>query len=288
MGLYFAIGMIALTTTLFLLRPLLLGEEFDSSGGPCDDPSSEPIDQDHAISAKDHNQASLKDEYRRRIADIDRDEARGLISEEDGEIARVQISRQLSRDIKELEAHDMKTENARKPLGKKQHVFAIALIGILPILAFALYFFIGNPELEDQPIKERLAQNEIGGEGGEPVRGPNAQSAQAQEGPSDKQIEQLIEQVKLRLEKDPEDEEGWAILARTFSTLKRNDEAAKAWAGLLKVNPDHSDGLWFSGVYAAQNGKPDEARTHWLKLQSRYNPDSDDYDLINQALATLN
>ena len=68
---------------------------------------------------------------------------------------------------------------------------------IIPVAAGALYWRIGTPD----------------------ALSPSAVAAHSADQPTREQIDAMIAQVKQRLEKEPNNVEGWAILARTHYTL---------------------------------------------------------------------
>lgn len=117
-------------------------------------------------------------------------------------------------------------------------------------------------------------------------------------------IETMVERLSQRLQAQPEDGEGWAMLGRSYMVLQRYAESAQAYAkanaliqppqadlliaegaalGLahggdlagrprelfqaaLKLAPDHARGLWFAGQAALQVDDVAEAQTYLEKL----------------------
>lgn len=55
------------------------------------------------------------------------------------------------------------------------------------------------------------------------------------------QIGKMIESLKARLEKEPENPNHWSTLARTYYSMGRFPEAAEAYAKLVKLVPDNAD-----------------------------------------------
>lgn len=52
------------------------------------------------------------------------------------------------------------------------------------------------------------------------------------------QIEGMVERLAAKLASQPDDEQGWRMLIRSYETLRRFDEAAVAYAKLLKLVPE--------------------------------------------------
>ncbi len=105
---------------------------------------------------------------------------------------------------------------------------------IAPIAAAALYWQIGTPgALSSQ-----------------------AAAAQDANQPTREQIDAMIAQVKQRLEKEPDNVEGWTILARTHYTLGNFQDAAVAYAALSALVPYDADLLAdYADALAMSQGK---------------------------------
>ena len=88
---------------------------------------------------------------------------------------------------------------------------------LVPLLAVALYAAIGNPKaLQPQP-------------------------AAPQVGPE--QIENMVAGLAKRLAAQPGDADGWRMLARSYETLRRFDQAADAYRHLIALEPNNADVL---------------------------------------------
>ena len=96
-------------------------------------------------------------------------------------------------------------------IGGLQSIVAL----IAPIAAAALYWQIGTPG-------RSIAASRV---------------AQDANQPSREQIDAMIAKVKQRLEKDPDNVEGWTILARTHYTIGNFQDAAAAYAALSSLCP---------------------------------------------------
>jgi cytochrome c-type biogenesis protein CcmH len=55
------------------------------------------------------------------------------------------------------------------------------------------------------------------------------------------QIDKMVESLKARLQKEPENPNHWSTLARTYYQMGRFPEAAKAYAKLVTLIPDNAD-----------------------------------------------
>src|SRR5690606_21852067 len=110
--------------------------------------------------------------------------------------------------------------------------------------------------------------------------------------------------LSRRLQAEPENIEGWLLLARSYRNMERFDDAlaalqsareqapdnpdvlvefaeARALASdsrridtesealidrALQINPQHQRGLWLRGISALQRGEPAEAAAQWERL----------------------
>ena len=172
-----------------------------------------PLLRPNVAQSIEHSAANItifKDQF----ADLDADLARGSISaEQHGESKRELEKRLLS----EVGATPQSRSAERRP----NRWSAVAVAVIIPLAAGALYWKIGTPEAVS--LSTVAAQN-----AGQPTR---------------EQIDAMIAQIKQRLEKEPNNVEGWAILARTHYTLGNFQEAAAAYATLSKLLPNDADAL---------------------------------------------
>jgi cytochrome c-type biogenesis protein CcmH len=92
-------------------------------------------------------------------------------------------------------------------------VITVALL--VPLLAVALYTVVGTPKaLQPQP-------------------------AAPQVGPE--QIENMVAGLAKRLAAQPNDADGWRMLARSYETLRRFDQAADAYRHLIALEPNSAD-----------------------------------------------
>jgi len=133
--------------------------------------------------------------FRDQLAELDRDVERGTIGQAEADAARNEISRRL------IAASQEAPKKAASGLGWA----AIAATLIVPLVALPLYLKSGNPQLADVPHAERMANAEKAGD-----------------------MEALIAKVEQHLEKNPDDLQGWQILAPSYRRAMRWDAAAIA------------------------------------------------------------
>jgi len=100
---------------------------------------------------------------------------------------------------------------------KRKAWSALALGLLLPAVAAALYFKLGNADGLD-PVK---------------LVAPQSYTTE--------QINAMVEQLAQRMKQQPDDAKGWAMLARSYVGLRRYPEAVDAYAHLVKLLPENAD-----------------------------------------------
>jgi len=163
---------------------------------------------------------------------------------------------------------------------------------------------------------------------------PSATATQPQPAPSPemsaedraKMIQGMVASLAARLEREPNDAEGWARLGRSYGVLGEREKSRDAWrraaelkpddpnvlaeyassiltvagdaapppeftavaAALIRLAPDDPDALWFAGVAAQARGDTQGAKEAWRKLLDRLPAESPARDEVLRALAGLN
>jgi cytochrome c-type biogenesis protein CcmH len=177
--------------------------------------------------------------YRDQLQELDRDKARGLIGEAEAQAARNEISRRLLQVPKPQAA----------AAGNRYALLAVLLV---PLIALPVYAKYGSPLLPDVPLQERL-------------KGAIA----------NQDFAALVATVEAHLAQDPNDIEGWKVLAPAYKREKRWNDAAGAYANVLRLAPPTSEAVTDYGemlVFANEGMVTDEAQrafTEALKLEAK-------------------
>lgn len=149
--------------------------------------------------------------FRDQFADLDTDLARGTLSADQHAEAKFELQRRLLEDVRASPA--TRTD-------RRSHRWAAAAVALItPIAAAALYWQIGTPE----------ALSGV------------AAAAHNDSPPTREQIETMISDLKRRLDKEPDNVEAWALLARTHYTVGDFAQAAAAYARLSVLLPNDAD-----------------------------------------------
>lgn len=149
--------------------------------------------------------------YADQLAELERDVARGAVAPREAEAARAEIGRRLIRAANRPE---------RAAPTKRWHLMvaaAMAVVG-LPLLSIFLYGGFGAPALPDLPLASRQA---------EPVNGQN--------------LDALVARVESHLAQNPDDGQGWAVIAPVYLRAGRYSDAADAFANVIRVNGATAD-----------------------------------------------
>ncbi|MFZ4552611.1 MAG: tetratricopeptide repeat protein [Aquabacterium sp.] len=132
-------------------------------------------------------------------------------------------------------------------------------LGILTLTA-VLYSLIGNHDAWRGPIPVAQLTPETSG----PDRPDEPTTATP---PTPEQIEAMVGKLAARLQADPDDADGWRMLARSYETLGRFNDAAQAYQQLLSLQPPDADTLTdYAVVLGMTQGRtlagPPEALLH--------------------------
>jgi cytochrome c-type biogenesis protein CcmH len=211
--------------------------------------------------------------YRDQLAELARDQARGLIGPAEAAAAHAEVARRM------LAAERARTEATAR--SKRAPAWSVAAVALVPLAALGIYALIGSPGLPARPAGD-----------------PNSPAAQAAA------IRGMVDRLAARLAQSPDDVEGWRRLARSRFVLG-DVEAARAAAAnaairapgdvevllelaefhapaspaeplgmvfvetlrkVLDLRPDNVQALFFLGMDAYRRDDRLSARRYWEKL----------------------
>lgn len=224
--------------------------------------------------------------YRDQVARLDRDRAENMLAETDYEQAKAELQRRVIDDTSEAD----NTSTLQAP---KKTMLAIGLA--LPVAAIGLYLALGSPATLE----------------------PNG----PQHAATTQDMDRLVVGLAKKLESDPDNLQGWAMLARSYKMLGRNVEAEQAFerAGAfldtdaqllaiyadlaatnangnfvgkpmqliqraLKVDPENAMALWLAGTAAFRGNQFESAIRIWERLISQVEPGSEDAQMLQQSI----
>ena len=225
--------------------------------------------------------------YREELDKLEAEHRSGLINAADYEIAHAEMRQRLFQDTIE--------EDDREVAGSAKKT-AIGLCIFIVLLSSTLYFSLGDVV--------RVAQR-------------NSEKPVTQEG-----VEKMVAEFAIKMEQDPSNLKGWAMLARSYRILGRDEDAAKAYARAgsyvdsdpqlladyadilasnangsfvgkplqlinqaLKLDPNNLMALWLSGTASYNSGNYKAAVQTWEKLAQQIPPDTDEARAIQGSIA---
>jgi cytochrome c-type biogenesis protein CcmH len=158
--------------------------------------------------------------FRRQLADIDADLAQGRLPPDEASTARAELTRRL---LVETDRQDKESKLAgANPTELSWRIgAALGVAGLLPAAALAVYFAVGAPG----------AINSLA----------VAMASRAAAPRDSAEVAAAVDQLKARLERDPDHVEGWALLGRTLTRLQRFAEARDAYGRAIGLKPDEPE-----------------------------------------------
>jgi len=238
--------------------------------------------------------------YKDQLADLARDLDQGAIDREEAELLRVEIQRRILRvDLKPAE----KTATA----AKRPWSAIAATIAATTIGTAGLYLILGAPKVADQPFAARAGQ----------IQEMQAQTAK---------VELMVDQLASRLQDNPDDGKGWAMLGRSLRVLRQHDRAKSAYEralpllpndiqvrleygsllvedlpsdaalpetfvtvmrDVLAIDPDVPDALYYVGLAESEAGHRDKAKALWTILLNKIPAESPDRAEMQKQIDAL-
>jgi len=190
--------------------------------------------------------------YRDQLSELEADRLNGIVAEDQYEADRDEIERRLLEDT--ATARSKKTTGAA-PINARNTAY---LLGIgLPLVAIVFYLKVGEPNRITNPA---------------PVGAPPSAASEAPPERTQAQIEENVAKLAKRLESNPNDAQGWTMLARSYSSMEKYPEAVNAYAKATDLNPKDADLLaeyaFVTGMAGGRSleGKPTEIINRALKV----------------------
>ena len=175
---------------------------------------------------------------------------------------------------------------------------AMVVAALIPMTSIAMYLWLGSAvSLSPQDNNPSLGEDQ----------------------PS---VETMVSGLAEKLRHQPNDPEGWLMLARSYSVMERFSEARDAYArayaligdqarllvdyaeaiaqaennrltgkptellaSALAIEPDNQKGLWLAGFAARQNGDDAQAIDLWRKLAVQLIPGSKERVMVEETIA---
>ena len=180
--------------------------------------------------------------YRQQFAELEQDLANGLLTDDQYQAARSELERRVLEETGSTETASMTTG------GLVNLRFVAILLGMLiPAASGVLYWTLGNPAAMTHPAVSS-AQAGAGGD---------AQMADS--------LNELIEQLRKKLEQNPNDAVGWGLLARSYMAMERYADAVPIFERATKLDSNNASLLAdYADALAVHQGRKLEGRPETL------------------------
>lgn len=233
--------------------------------------------------------------FRDQLQELETEKAEGMLAEADFEQARRELQRRLLEEV-EPEAAAPATPASHAPTRKT----AIAILLLLPVLALLGYGMLGKPQALD----------------------PMQTAARPKMTPE--QISGLVAKLAERLKANPDDMQGWLMLARSYKAMGRYEESADAYgkaekvvnedpellasyaetlamasgqglkgkpsqliARALKLDPKHPHSLFLAGAAAMEAGDAKQGIAYWEALLPLVEPGSEIDQMLRSGIEKM-
>jgi cytochrome c-type biogenesis protein CcmH len=233
--------------------------------------------------------------FRDQLAELAREKGEGTLADADFDLARHELQRRLLEEV-EPAAGDGATLASQGP----SHKTAIAILILLPILGLAGYGILGNPKAMD-PIQTAAPQQM-----------------------TPEKIKDMVSSLAEKLKANPDDTQGWLMLARSYKSLGRYSDAVQAYANVekainddpdqlasyaeaiamangkgingkalqlieraLKVDPKHAHSMFLAGAAAMEAGDNKKGLSYWEPLLPQVEPGSEIEQMLRNGIEKM-
>jgi cytochrome c-type biogenesis protein CcmH len=233
--------------------------------------------------------------FRDQLAELAREKSEGTLADADFDQARHELQRRLLEEV-EPAAADGAPLATQGPSRKT----AIAILILLPILGLVGYGILGNPKAMD----------------------PTQAAAPQQMTPE--KINEMVSSLAEKLKANPDDTQGWLMLARSYKSLGRYSDAVQAYAKVekainddpdqlasyaeaiamangkgingkalqlieraLKVDPKHAHSMFLAGAAAMEAGDNKKGLSYWEPLLPQVEPGSEIEQMLRNGIEKM-
>lgn len=241
--------------------------------------------------------------YRDQLAELNKDLERGLLSENELEAARTEVSRRI------LKSENEKPEEV-VPKSQNLKILITSIVAVsIPLVSMNIYLIIGNPNLENQPFAIKSDLQKI------------SQNNRTNNSEKTLDLEASINNLKIRLRENKNDLEGWILLGRSYLVTQKPNLAIEAFKKAIELDPKNIEinafigeaivfsangkvteeakqafqhalsddninpaSLYYLALFEAQNGNLKKAFDQWVSLAAITPPDAPWYPMLRRQI----
>jgi cytochrome c-type biogenesis protein CcmH len=241
--------------------------------------------------------------FEQQLEELDNDLSAGILDQARYDAARKDLEKELLVDI---DSDKIKTATSNASSGR----WMMGLALIVPVMALGMYNEWGEPD-----IIPLLAAND---QGSAATEAPHGEGQSTQNLPP---MEELVKKLADKLEKQPDNLEGWLMLGRSYMAMNQPDKAIAAYERGMQVDPENTtlllayaealaqtsgnnftgkaaslvekayqldkqdpNALWMMGIVAYQKQDFQGAIDHWEQVKAMLGPDNQDLNAVDNAI----
>ena len=193
--------------------------------------------------------------YRQQFAELEQDYKNAVLTDTQYQ----QSKHELERRLLEETAPETKAPVVQvRPINRR--AIAVVLAILIPTIGGLLYWKLGSPEAVTLPS----------------VSAPAAQSGSEYAHQTSEGLDALSERLKKKLEQNPNDGVGWALLARSYAEIGRHADAVPIYEKAMQLIPDDPQMLsdYADALAMLQGrkleGKPEQLIQRALKIDPNH------------------
>jgi cytochrome c-type biogenesis protein CcmH len=235
---------------------------------------------------------------RERLQEMETDLQAGQISQDEFDQAKVELEQALLLDLQQEDAPQQVATGSGK-------LTLWVITVVVPLLAISMYMTLGAPDMLEFDSSKQASSGHAG-QGKVPS------------------MDEMLTKLQRHLQENPEDPQGWYMLARTYMGMQNFPKAIEAYETLLKLTgddagamlaladaiamsrhgdmqgrpaelirkslakePDNQVALWMSGLLEGQQGNYSRALEHLRRLESMLASDPEAQQNVQQLIAEL-
>lgn len=157
--------------------------------------------------------------FHQQLEELDADLAKGLLAPEDYDQGRLELECRLLDESRSA----AKPREPAPRTGLRRYLLPATILAGLPAMVVALYYQVGSPQILDLDSLPAVAD-------------PTAAIPHAV---TQEQVVLMTSRLAARLQKNPQDADGWAMLARSYAMMRRYGDSAAAYGKAAALTPDN-------------------------------------------------